>query len=153
MLGFCAGGTTALILTANYPEAVEKLIVWGCKAYFTQRDRENALEIFSRNWIGEKGIRGIVSAVYGETEFNKLRNEFLKVIPSLDDICTKDLPKIQCPTLIMHGEKDDLVTKEHPLYLLKHIKNAELHCFPTGRHNIQQEFTKEFYEKIEQFLI
>ena len=40
------------------------------------------------------------------------------------DICKTFLQNIQCPTLIVHGDKDAMVSDEHPEYLEKHIKNS-----------------------------
>ena len=40
------------------------------------------------------------------------------------DICKQLLPNIVCPTLIVQGEKDTLVSDEHPDYLEKNIKNS-----------------------------
>lgn len=41
------------------------------------------------------------------------------------DICKKSLGNIQCPTLILHGDKDPMVGLEHPNYLLENIKNSK----------------------------
>ena len=40
------------------------------------------------------------------------------------DICKDLLPNIICPTLIVHGNKDAIVSDEHPEYLEKHIQNS-----------------------------
>ena len=40
------------------------------------------------------------------------------------NICKDLLPRITCPTLIVHGEKDALVAPEHPQYLKESIKGS-----------------------------
>lgn len=40
------------------------------------------------------------------------------------NICRHLLPLIQCPTLIVHGEKDPLVPRFHADFLHKHVKGA-----------------------------
>ena len=40
------------------------------------------------------------------------------------DICSDLLPNIICPTLIIQGDKDGVVSSEHPEYLEKNIKNS-----------------------------
>ena len=40
------------------------------------------------------------------------------------DICSDLLPNIICPTLIIQGDKDGVVSPEHPEYLEKNIKNS-----------------------------
>ena len=40
------------------------------------------------------------------------------------DICTNLLANIICPTLIVHGDKDPIVSDEHPDFLEKNIINS-----------------------------
>ena len=40
LLGWSDGGNTALIMAAKYPQLVDKLVVWGANAYFTDEDIE-----------------------------------------------------------------------------------------------------------------
>lgn len=69
--------------------------------------------------------------MYGKEEFAKLWSDWVDGMIGLSnatggDVCTKDLPKIQAKTLIVHGAKDPMIAPEHVPYLLKHIKNTEL---------------------------
>lgn len=41
------------------------------------------------------------------------------------DICRNQLQKITCPTLVLHGQQDPLIPKEHAEYIAKNIKNSE----------------------------
>lgn len=41
------------------------------------------------------------------------------------DICNEYLPQINCPTFILHGDKDPMLAPEHPDYLFSHIKKAK----------------------------
>lgn len=43
---------------------------------------------------------------------------------SLGSICQQLLPRIKCPTLIIHGEKDPLVPRFHAEYIHEHIKGS-----------------------------
>ena len=38
--------------------------------------------------------------------------------------CRDILPRIVCPVLVLHGDKDPLVAAEHPKYLCEHLPNA-----------------------------
>lgn len=68
-----------------------------------------------------------------------LQSDCAKVIDSLwsclsGNICRHLLPLIQCPTLIVHGEKDPLVPRFHADFLLEHVKGSrwvslQLHNF------------------------
>lgn len=41
------------------------------------------------------------------------------------DLCKEGLKDINCPTLIIHGQKDAMLVEDHPIYLQKHIKNSK----------------------------
>lgn len=69
------------------------------------------------------------------------------------DICKSDLPNVKCPVLIMHGEADNWITKDHPLYLAANIQNAKIHYFPEGKHFIHRRYAKEFNEIAEEFVL
>jgi len=68
------------------------------------------------------------------------------------NLCQDMLPKIKCPTLIIHGEKDPLVSSFHPEYLHKHIAGSALRIWPGGRHNIHLRYPEEFNDMVSQFL-
>lgn len=38
LLGWSDGGISSLILSAKYPESVEKLVVWGANSYVTPEE-------------------------------------------------------------------------------------------------------------------
>jgi valacyclovir hydrolase len=68
------------------------------------------------------------------------------------NICQECLPKIKCPTLIIHGEKDPMVPSFHPEYLHKHIAWSTLHLMPEGRHNLHLRYADEFNLVVSKFL-
>ncbi|XP_074492375.1 valacyclovir hydrolase-like [Sebastes fasciatus] len=62
------------------------------------------------------------------------------------------LPLISCPTLILHGEKDEMVPSLQPQFLLKHIKGSRLHLMPGGKHMFHVTHADEFNKLVEDFL-
>lgn len=46
LLGWSDGGISSLILTAKYPECVEKLVIWGASSYVTPEE----IEIYKSNF-------------------------------------------------------------------------------------------------------
>lgn len=63
--------------------------------------------------------------LYGKDGLQKMWTEWINVLTDIfkkgGNICKDSLHKVQCPTLILHGDKDPLVASEHPQYLLEHI--------------------------------
>lgn len=68
------------------------------------------------------------------------------------DICTSALKKIDCPTLVVHGQKDPLVPEFHPEYLHANIRGSKLHVMPEGRHNLHLRYADEFNSLVKAFL-
>lgn len=156
VLGWSDGGISGLIMAARYPEAVQKLIVFGSNAYVNETDVA-AMEAIQdlNNWSDK--MKAPMIALYGDKYFKQLWEGYVKFYGKIfrqrnGDICKNELPKIVCPTLIIHGDQDPLVGLEHPEYLLKNIKNSKLHRMPKGKHNLHLRYTDEFNKLVEDFI-
>jgi len=64
----------------------------------------------------------------------------------------KDLPRISCPTLIMHGRHDRKQRYEGGVYFSKHIKNAKLVTLENSAHMSMYEEVSRFTEELGQFV-
>lgn len=74
-------------------------------------------------------MRAPMVELYGEEYFRDTWGSWIdgmKIIfeKNNGDLCKENLAKIKCPTLIVHGEKDAMVLKEHPHFLKANIKNS-----------------------------
>lgn len=75
--------------------------------------------------------------MYGKEGFQEIWSGWCDAMKAIHesggDICKSLLPRIKCPTLIIHGNKDAMVAEEHPQYLLKHISGSRCESyFPNG---------------------
>ena len=59
---------------------------------------------------------------------------------------------IRTPVLIVYGDEDPLVAKEHIVEIEKYIPDSIVHKFIGGSHNCHQEFSAEFKKMVENFL-
>ncbi|KAK3703600.1 hypothetical protein QZH41_019152, partial [Actinostola sp. cb2023] len=158
LLGWSDGGITAMIFAANNPGAVEKMVVWGVNALVTKEDGdmyEKARDIDKWN----PRMRKPLEARYG---VDGLRSMWKKIywLDAIDrffngkggNIYQEFLPKIRCPTLIVHGQKDPMVPQFHADYLHKNIAGSMLHLMPEGQHNLHLRYAEEFNEIVSKFL-
>ena len=70
------------------------------------------------------------------------------------NICKDQLNSVKYPTLIIHGNKDEVVPEYHPDFIAKNIPNSEVHKFKEAGHEIHgdPEHVDELHHIIEQFL-
>ena len=151
VLGWSDGGITGMILAAQRPQNVKKLVIWGSNAYINDEDRRLILSVRDTNKWSQKARQGYED-VYGKEYFEQFWHRFVDEYVKINDICKDDLANIQCPTFILNGDLDPMVSKEHFDYLAQRIKNVRLHRFPQGRHNIHLRYAQEFNKLVEGFL-
>ncbi|XP_014219196.1 valacyclovir hydrolase-like [Copidosoma floridanum] len=156
LVGWSDGGITALIIAAQYPENVQKIVVFGANSYMAPSEIETYEKIRDINTWSER-MRAPMIEVYGEEYFRKTWSDWIdgmKLIYQKNngDICKADLTKIKCPTLIIHGQKDVMVLPEHPDYLKSKIENSRVEIFKSGAHNLHLRYAGEFNALVEKFL-
>jgi valacyclovir hydrolase len=151
VVGFSDGGRTGLIMAADNPETVQKAVAWGCNAYITKEEKDVLKKLVDIE-LWSDSVREPLEAIYGDdlqTIWSRLMDAYLL----MDDILCKDLPKIQCPVFIFHGERDVMVRKIHPDYFKANIKKCRVHRFPYGPHNCHEACSKEFNQLLTEFLL
>lgn len=157
LLGWSDGGIAALILAARFPQAVQKLVIWGANSYITDKDIalfENTRNVTS--WSDR--MRKPMEVMYGKTNFQNLWGDWVDSMRDIQkatsdgDLCKKGLSKIQCPTLIVHGAKDAMVPSFHPEYINDHVPDSRLVVMPDGKHNLHWKYAKEFNKLVDNFL-
>jgi pimeloyl-ACP methyl ester carboxylesterase len=62
-----------------------------------------------------------------------------------------DLKKIQCPVLVMAGDKD-MIKHEHTIKIFQSIPDASLCIFPDSHHGVCQQHPELFNETVLSFL-
>ncbi|XP_074493110.1 valacyclovir hydrolase-like [Sebastes fasciatus] len=156
VLGWCAGGITALIAAAKNPDLINQLVVWGAMTFFSQQDLKVQQALCDVSAWSPK-LRDPLEEAYGAEGLVKnfaLWMDSAKEIAKRPggNICRELLPLISCPTFIFHGEKDMFCPITHSQFLLKHIKGSRLHLIPEARHSLHVTHADEFNKLVEDFL-
>lgn len=157
MLGWCDGGVSGICLAAQFPTAVRKLVVWGSRTYITDHDLKltEKLEDFQR-WAPQ--FFETYLSVYGLPQLSQIWQRFLNSLRTFrnlktdGDVCTNELSKVKCPTLIVHGEKDVLCPQSHAEYMNDHIVESQLHILTDGKHDLHMYPINGFNTVVEEFL-
>jgi len=156
VLGWSDGANAACLLAAAHPDCVEKLVIWGGNSYITPEDIELWEKTRDISTWSEK-MRANLEPIYGREELQKMWTRFCDGMQALQakksgDVCLQALHDIKCPTLVMHGEKDPMVSAVHPKYFQRQIADATLYKFPEGKHNIHLRYADEFNAQVATFL-
>ncbi|KAG8037804.1 hypothetical protein G9C98_006015 [Cotesia typhae] len=128
LVGWSDGGITSLILAANYPQSVQKMVVYGSNAFILPHEMKTYESTKNIDTWSER-MRAPLIAIYGEEYFRKTWTAWVEAMDKIyknnnGDICKDFISKIKCPTLIVHGKKDVLVDQSHPEYLKNNIPNS-----------------------------
>lgn len=134
LLGFSDGGFSAYKLAALHPALVKRMIVIGAS------DRGKTVQ-------REKFSYSSASLLSGSKEFFKGRlslmpqpdrwDEALEKLNHLyndENLSAETFEKIQCPVLLMSGDRDKYHTVEGMIAVYKSIKNAQLSFIPGCGH-------------------
>ncbi|XP_035440548.2 valacyclovir hydrolase [Spodoptera frugiperda] len=157
LLGFSDGGVTSLIHAAKYPDAVNKLVVWGANSFVLPNEVEMYKKIRDINsW--SKRMREPLIEIYGEELFAKYWAEWVDGMEALyktkdGNICAEMLKNIKCPTFILYGQKDPLVDSVHASHLHTHIDGSRIHLYPEGKHHVHLKYAEDFNQRVQEFLL
>ncbi|CRL07615.1 CLUMA_CG020580, isoform A [Clunio marinus] len=155
ILGWSDGGITAMIFAAKYPSKVEKLAIFGSNAYLIADEIkmfESIRDISKWSAKMRDPLEKLYGAEYFKTNWEKWIDTFKEIYEKNNgDICKKFVNQIKAETLILHGEKDPMVAKEHIPYLLTNIPGSKIVTWPEGKHNIHLRYAVEFNEKVAEF--
>jgi valacyclovir hydrolase len=157
LLGWSDGGITAMIIAGKYSENIEKLIIFGSNAYIIEDELkiyENIRDISKWSAKMREPLEKLYGAEYFRTKWENWVDTFKQIYKENDgDLCRKYLDKIKTETLILHGEKDPMLAKEHVPYLLQKIAGSKLITWPDGKHNIHLRYADDFNKKVAEFLM
>ncbi|SDD22097.1 alpha/beta fold hydrolase [Williamwhitmania taraxaci] len=92
---------------------------------------------FGANRKGNKVTQGMRDAFGFQAMAGGLRNELECIKAFSETDFTEDLKKIDVPTLIIHGDDDQIVPiADSAMLAVKLIKNAKLNIYPGGPHGL-----------------
>lgn len=157
IMGFSDGGIAALRLASTQQINIDKLIIIG--STWHSKSLENSKHILggitASNWK-EKFPETFnkYQNLNSEPNFDNLTNAIVKMW--IDEKTTghpdENVQNINCPTLIVRGDNDYLVGKQHTIELSEEIKEANLANIPFCGHEAYAEQKQILMEIISQFL-
>ncbi len=148
-IGLSYGALTLLELASSHPEKIESMILIGASHNF--KGGENTNTSFSFEDLPSSFVENLKDLhQHGESQIRAMFNPNLNFQIRLSD---EELKKIASKTLIVHGDRDEVIEVEHAIALYKNLPNAALWIVPnTGHLAITGTNFDDFLEKSLRFL-
>ncbi len=117
-------------MASMFASNVRKMVALAANAYFEEEDIDMIRKVKDvKDWSPR--MRAPMEAVYGSEYFAQLWEDWVNAMVKMADatpdrdICGDRLSEIRCPSMIVHGSQDAMVSGEHPEMLHKRIKNSK----------------------------
>ena len=169
VMGISQGGMIAQWLAADFPERVQRLILAVTTAKPSQlaKERIEHWQKLSQSGNFKHLMLDIAQHSYTQKSYQKWRLLYnvMGIFGRIKDkqridiqsvSCLKHdsldfLEKINCPTLIIGAEKDDVLGVDGSLELHQHIKDSQLTILPECGHALYEQ-NKDFQKRVLVFL-
>lgn len=143
ILGWSDGGNTGLIMAIKYPKKVKRLITMGANIFIDS----NAVE--------KNAIDGTISQIKkhnSDTNYTARNSvRLLTMLLTEPNYQFNELRKIQCPVLVMAGEKD-VIKIGHTKGIADNIPKSTMLIAPKESHFFPVENPKEFNKIVLDYL-
>ncbi|WP_312392867.1 alpha/beta hydrolase [Chryseobacterium sp.] len=126
ILGWSDGGILAILMAIKYPELVDKIASTGANIFPEGLKDDELIELKKTLAKLIKENKNGVNDVYIDLYNLDLKYPNLKY---------EDLKAIQCPSLIMAGDKDVIKT-EHTVKIAESIPKGQLAIIPNSSHSV-----------------
>ena len=141
LVGSSMGGAVALWLTINYPQCVEKLVLYRVGYRKNEATHGGAREMGDPKYWQSVGLAGWLSRIHESQGGADAWQTVIKRVGDALNPETSDhahdletLQRIVQPTLIVVGDRDSLVPLEHALAMFRAIPDAGLCVLPYATH-------------------
>ncbi len=155
LCGWSDGSIAALIVAADRPELVRTLCVWGAEGRILPQERELWKNITNwQEWPEPTQER--FAQAQGPLNWpgilDRMVAGYSRVLEAGGMIVANRLDRVRCPTLILHGDEDDVVPVEHAYELHRLIYGSELRIFHGAGHTLHRERHAELMELLASFI-
>ena len=154
VIGWSDGGNIAMIMAAERPERVARLVVFGGQSFLTPEEIAAFNHIRKISAWSPRAAEAM-RAVYGDA-LDELWDRYVAGQEALfnagGDLYRSLLSKVKSPTFVLHGARDPLTPGLHAEAIHRGIAGSRLYIFPEGKHNIHIRYADEFNRLVYAFL-
>jgi pimeloyl-ACP methyl ester carboxylesterase len=151
VLGYSDGGETAFWLPILTPDRVRAVITWGATGHFDESIRAAVLSHLSMPWRSPS-----IDALHGAEHIPQMAQRWVHAMTGMidrgGDVTMSRASEIQCPTLVVLGENDDLNPVVRGRAMADAIPNGKFSEYKKTGHSVHRERPKEFLRQVRRFL-
>ncbi len=143
IFGYSMGGYVALYLAKQHPQLVESIITLGTKLHWDEAVAAKEVKMMQPDIIEQKipAFAEQLSERHYPQNWKKVMNKTAAMLAEMgqqNPLQTADYKEINCPVLLMLGDRDKMVTMEETVAAYKLLANAQLAILPNTPHPIEQ---------------
>jgi pimeloyl-ACP methyl ester carboxylesterase len=139
IVGWSDGGNTGLIMAMKYPAKVKKLITMGANVFIDNTVVES--------WVFKELSKQLKELESDTSAWGKNRARLINMLLTEPRHSFNELKAIQCPVLVMAGEKD-VIRPEHTRQIAAHITKSTLLIVPKETHYYPAENAASFNKTV-----
>ena len=143
VIGWSDGGINGLLLAMHYPKKVKKLAITGANLW----PDSTAVDLFAYKWAMNMNKTMDKKEQTAEVKASKKLFRLLSYEPH---IALADLKMVKCPTLVMGGDHDVILT-EHTMLIAKNISKSYLWIVPNSGHSVPINYKASFNKTVHDF--
>ena len=143
VIGWSDGGINGLLLAMRHPDKVKKLAVTGANLW----PEATAVDPFIYDWA--KNYYDSLKKLPANPDITG-RIKLTRLLAFEPHITTKQLQKINCPTLVIGGDHD-VILPQHTMLIAQSIPNAYLWILPNSGHSTPIFYKEKFNTEIDNF--
>jgi len=156
IIGQCEGGVIGVDFAVRYPQFTKSLVISSTLCYGHTPMKELNASYFpkpfqDKNPEYKKKFIQWHGKDKAESHYNMFRTYGGAYGREIFDL-REQLPRVQCPTLIIYPDRSTLFEVEQGVSFYRHIPNSELAVFANCGHNTYEKQPEEYTRQVRKFL-
>ncbi len=143
VFGYSMGGYVALYLESLYPQTFKKIITLGTKYNWSEEIAAREVKMLRPEVIEQKvpAFAEQLANRHGSARWKDVLHKTADMLSDLGKhplLTTATLQQVLCPTMVLLGDKDNMVSQDETQFAASTLPQCELHIIPNTPHPIEQ---------------
>lgn len=151
VIGYSDGGEVALWLPILAPKRVNRVVTWGAIGHFDPVMRSAVLSMLNMRWRTPQ-----IDQLHGAEYISEMAHRWVvsltQIIESGGDITYSRAKEINCPVLLILGNKDPLNPVEMGRTMAEALPQGKFSLYKNTGHAVHTEQPERFYRELGDFL-